>query len=738
MIVTAGATNRFVYFYIQEDAGATNPGEPVPALLFSSLDAASYARAGGARVAITLKTLASASAAHDDGGFILVDDTNMAGTYRLDVPDAAFTTGVDQVIVQIDPGAARVCAPVLVDITDMDLRDAVRGGMTALPNAAANAPGGLAISDAGGLDLDTKLANTNEVTAARMGALTDWIDGGRLDVLLDAIPTTAMRGTDGALTDKAGFSLSTAGILAVWHQALSAVVTAGSVGKLLKDEITAARMAVLTDWINGGRLDLLLDAIPTTAMRGTDGVDTTAAAALVDLVWDEILTGATHNVADSAGRRIRDLQEFGVYDNGAIWIDTVNGSAGTTDFENGTAFNPVNTIADANTLAASLGISKFEILAGSTITLAATQQNQVFNGENWTLALGGQDIAGSHFTGATVSGIATGTGTDQHFEKCDIGGVTLLDHTTLLGCAFSGTITLPVGDLFTHQCFMATAAGAIPIIDFGAAVLNTNVHLHDWRGRIEFQNLGQSGTDAIHLDGQGKITFNANCVGGTINWRGAFELVNNGSGITINDDARYDQAQILQAMTSDDVKFQGADIAAILADVTGIAGAAIRGTDNAALASVATEARLAELDTANLPADVDTIKAAATEARLAELGAANLPADIDTLLTRVSDVVANLVWNVLRNSHTTAGSMAESFQGVVNGKAQTGTLSTTMMTTDLAETTDDHYIGRTIVWITGALTGQASDVTDYAGTNGTLTFTAVTEAPANNDRFVLV
>lgn len=58
---------------------------------------------------------------------------------------------------------------------------------TALPAAAADAAGGLPISDAGGLDLDAKLANTNEVTAARMGALTDLIDGGRLDLLIDAI-----------------------------------------------------------------------------------------------------------------------------------------------------------------------------------------------------------------------------------------------------------------------------------------------------------------------------------------------------------------------------------------------------------------------------------------------------------------------------------------------------------------------------------------------------------------------
>lgn len=46
---------------------------------------------------------------------------------------------------------------------------------------------------------------------------------------------------------------------------------------------------------------------------------------------------------------------------------------------------------------------------------------------------------------------------------------------------------------------------------------------------------------------------------------------------------------------------------AVHADVTGLAGAAMRGTDSASLASVATEARLAELDAANLPVDIDAI-----------------------------------------------------------------------------------------------------------------------------------
>jgi len=133
----------------------------------------------------------------------------------------------------------------------VDLDDSVRAGLTALPAAAADAAGGLPISDAGGLDLDLKLANTNEVTAARMGALTDWIDGGRLDLLLDAIKActdlvTAAR--MGALTD-----LIDGGRLDLLIDAIKACT----------DLVTAARMGALTDLIDGGRLDLLIDSIIT-------------------------------------------------------------------------------------------------------------------------------------------------------------------------------------------------------------------------------------------------------------------------------------------------------------------------------------------------------------------------------------------------------------------------------------------------------------------------------------------
>ena len=119
--IIAGSTSVSVYFYITQDASATSPGEPITGLLFSDIEtggSASYARQGAARADLTLITLASASATHADGGFILVDDTNMPGVYRCDYPDAAFATGVDQVICSLVVAAAKnaVVAPLEINL----------------------------------------------------------------------------------------------------------------------------------------------------------------------------------------------------------------------------------------------------------------------------------------------------------------------------------------------------------------------------------------------------------------------------------------------------------------------------------------------------------------------------------------------------------------------------------------------------------------------------------------------
>ena len=79
------------------------------------------------------------------------------------------------------------------------------------------------------------------------------------------------------------------------------------------------------------------------------------------------------------------------------------------------------------------------------------------------------------------------------------------------------------------------------------------------------------------------------------------------TGTTLQGEVDAIQAAVITNAAGADV---AADIIALKAVADAIPTTAMRGTDSAALASVCTEARLAELDAANLPADVDGLTAA--------------------------------------------------------------------------------------------------------------------------------
>lgn len=102
-----------------------------------------YRREGAAVVSVTEATLAALTTAHADGGFLAVAN----GEYRLDLPDAAFATGANYV----DYGGTATGFTLVggrVKLVSIDLEDDVRAGLTALPNAAAAATGGLPTVDA--------------------------------------------------------------------------------------------------------------------------------------------------------------------------------------------------------------------------------------------------------------------------------------------------------------------------------------------------------------------------------------------------------------------------------------------------------------------------------------------------------------------------------------------------------------------------------------------------------------
>lgn len=80
---------------------------------------------------------------------------------------------------------------------------------------------------------------------------------------------------------------------------------------------------------------------------------------------------------------------------------------------------------------------------------------------------------------------------------------------------------------------------------------------------------------------------------------------------------------------------------------------------------------------------------------------------------------------------------------IVRGTVDTGAFSPTTTqfeADDITEATASHYVGRRVIFTSGSLSGQAALITAYSlqGANGRFTVTTMTEAPANNDTFVLV
>ena len=306
------------------------------------------------------------------------------------------------------------------------------------------------------------------------------------------------------------------------------------------------------------------------AATGLDAVLKTAtgAVAMAAAVWDRVLTGATHNISTSAGRRLRQIQDFGIYDMGSVWVDTVAGtSTGTVSGEDGTVANRSDTFANAQTIAAAVGLDCIHIQNGNTIALAGT-----LNGYNlwsgapsahgeWTLALGGQDISLSLFTGASVSG--TGTGTTPHFEQCDFGATTV-PPCEIENSGIAGPLTLgSAGALRLTKCHSRIAGAAAPIVDMGSGVGASTLEARDWFGGFTLNNLAAG--DVVTLDGVfGTITLNG--ADASVEIRGIYKaLVNNLTGSP--------------TVTVSGVK--GTDVADILADT---------GTDGVVVASVNTDA----------------------------------------------------------------------------------------------------------------------------------------------------
>ena len=201
------------------------------------------------------------------------------------------------------------------------------------------------------------------------------------------------------------------------------------------------------------------------------------------------------------------------YLEGAVWIDTVLGTAGTVIGVNGVADNPVLTLADAYTLATAIGVKSFHLIRGTEITLTADTTNTRYNGSG-TIHLGGVAIVNARFKDTfLIDGI--GTGDESWFTNCRIGDLDVA-HAHFTDCNFGDELTMTAGkkyfmrngnDVSITQCEFTFAAGV-------------KLLLRDWRGGLQINSMAAG--DVMFLDGAGRLVIDATCGGGAITVRGHF------------------------------------------------------------------------------------------------------------------------------------------------------------------------------------------------------------------------
>jgi hypothetical protein len=156
--VVKGTTSKRFQFFIGDSSVTSGAGLTGLTNISGSL-VCYYIRDGDAS-ATNISLNSATVGTFTSGGFKEISSSNTPGLYEFGIPNACLATGADFCTIMLK-GAANMRPTIInIELTSVNKQDSVRGGMTALPNAAAAAAGGLII------------LGSNNTAAITIGALT--------------------------------------------------------------------------------------------------------------------------------------------------------------------------------------------------------------------------------------------------------------------------------------------------------------------------------------------------------------------------------------------------------------------------------------------------------------------------------------------------------------------------------------------------------------------------------------
>jgi len=279
----AGATSQIFQVFIRDSSSTTGAGLTGLAFGTGSLTAYYHRDTDTTATAITLVTMTVGT--FTSSGFKEIDATNMPGWYQVCPPNAAFSSGASSVgimlkgaanmapcLLEIDLDAqvdvtfwngAVVATPATAGIPDVNAKNINNVATTSVTTINANVgttqptnftgTGGSAlvksdtvdlagqvVTAAAGVTFPTSVASPTNITAGTITNVTNLTNAPTSGDFTATMKTSLNAATPSVtVSDKTGFSLSSAGIQAIWDALTSALTTVGSIGKLLVDNINA-------------------------------------------------------------------------------------------------------------------------------------------------------------------------------------------------------------------------------------------------------------------------------------------------------------------------------------------------------------------------------------------------------------------------------------------------------------------------------------------------------------------
>lgn len=231
-----GSTSVSIYIFIQDSSSTTGAG--LTGLVFNSAGlVAYYVRPLGSATAITLATLVAETSAYSSGGFKEVSAANMPGIYRLDLPDAVLATGVDSVVVMLKGATNMAQLPLEIGLVAYDPQSASSLGLSNLDATVSSRASQTSVNT-----IDTNVSAIKTKTDQLVFTIANKVDAAIVNAASFAQAAADLVWGSATRTLTAfsfSVALSAAAVNAIWDQLLTAITTASSIGKLIKDNLDA-------------------------------------------------------------------------------------------------------------------------------------------------------------------------------------------------------------------------------------------------------------------------------------------------------------------------------------------------------------------------------------------------------------------------------------------------------------------------------------------------------------------